>query len=147
MTSQNMAGLSISTLKAILLTNHVNAGLILEKGELVVKVKELVEEERRRRERQRMMELVEEAEASDWQSEITEDHRPSVTPEEEPGVRDDFEEWKYEGGANRPSSKSPPPMPRPFLERDGLCIVCFDNEANIAIVDCGFVSLPSSLPS
>src|SRR5882762_2020673 len=36
---------------------------------------------------------------------------------------------------------SPPPIMRTSadLERNGLCVVCQDEEANIAIVDCGYV--------
>ena len=36
---------------------------------------------------------------------------------------------------------SPPPMmgTAADLERNGLCVVCQDEEANIAIVDCGYV--------
>lgn len=28
---------------------------------------------------------------------------------------------------------------RPFVERPGLCVVCQDKEANMAVVDCGYV--------
>ena len=40
-----------------------------------------------------------------------------------------------------PSSSSPPKAPQPpktmLTERSGLCVICQDQEANIAIVDCG----------
>jgi hypothetical protein len=29
-------------------------------------------------------------------------------------------------------------------ERNGLCVICQDEDANIAIVDCGYVHLPTS---
>lgn len=32
---------------------------------------------------------------------------------------------------------SPPPPPPPLMERQGLCVVCQDAEANMALVDCG----------
>jgi hypothetical protein len=35
-----------------------------------------------------------------------------------------------------PASSSPPPKPT-STERSGLCVICQDQEANIAIVDCG----------
>lgn len=42
------------------------------------------------------------------------------------------------------SSTAPPPPPKARataadLERTGLCVICQDDEANIAIVDCGYV--------
>ena len=36
----------------------------------------------------------------------------------------------------------PPPTTSFALDRDGLCVVCQDEEANIAIVDCGYVPIP-----
>jgi hypothetical protein len=45
------------------------------------------------------------------------------------------------------SSSSPPKAPSSpnhtipsVLERSGLCVICQDEEANIAIVDCGYVN-------
>ncbi|KAG1718568.1 uncharacterized protein EDB91DRAFT_1184924 [Suillus paluster] len=42
-----------------------------------------------------------------------------------------------------PSSSSPQPSSPPrttYMERSGLCVICQDQEANIAIVDCGHLS-------
>jgi len=115
MATQGISKLSISTLKSVLSTNHVNAGLILEKGELVAKVNELVEEERTRRERKRLEEMVEE-----WE------------------IDESIKERQRKG------DPVAPPAPRRPVERDGLCVVCYDNDANIAVVDCGsvFFSFP-----
>jgi len=44
------------------------------------------------------------------------------------------------GGTSRPAMAL-------NLERNGLCVICQDEEANIAIVDCGWVSLVPYRPS
>lgn len=49
MTDREIKALSIGNLKAILFRNHVNARLVVEKEELVSKVKALLEDERRER--------------------------------------------------------------------------------------------------
>ena len=40
-----------------------------------------------------------------------------------------------------PRDPSPPRNAKPSQERNGLCVVCQDEESNIVIVDCGYVSL------
>ncbi|KAJ3887020.1 hypothetical protein GG344DRAFT_56437 [Lentinula edodes] len=68
--------------------------------------------------------------------------------------------YNGEHNTNSTSSSSPPPPPTPpktspapskvspkapataaFVERTGLCVVCQDEEANIAIVDCGHLAM------
>ncbi|KAJ3849805.1 hypothetical protein EV368DRAFT_46576 [Lentinula lateritia] len=68
--------------------------------------------------------------------------------------------YNGEHNPNATSSSSPPPPPTPpktspapstaspktlataaFVERTGLCVVCQDEEANIAIVDCGHLAM------
>ncbi|KAJ3926283.1 MAG: hypothetical protein NXY57DRAFT_746724 [Lentinula lateritia] len=68
--------------------------------------------------------------------------------------------YNGEHNTNPTSSSSPPPPPTPpktspapskvspkapataaFVERTGLCVVCQDEEANIAIVDCGHLAM------
>ncbi|KAJ7686688.1 hypothetical protein B0H17DRAFT_1071559 [Mycena rosella] len=115
MSADSVSALSVHALKSILFTNHVNPGSILEKSDLVKKVADLVEEERRQRERQRQAELLEEQEKIEQQ-------RAS-------------------------SSANPPPLPpkaqamASHLERTGLCVICQDEEASIAIVDCGHLAM------
>ncbi|KAF7329030.1 RING-finger domain-containing protein [Mycena venus] len=54
-----------------------------------------------------------------------------------------------EGSASSASSSAPVPPPLPpkaqamqsHLERTGLCVICQDEEANIAIVDCGHLAM------
>ena len=57
-----LAHLSIGTLKAVLFQNHVNARLVVEKAELVAKVRALVEDERAERARRAVLEAAEEEE-------------------------------------------------------------------------------------
>ncbi|KAG5646718.1 hypothetical protein DXG03_002400 [Asterophora parasitica] len=182
MSEEAIASLSIGALKSILFTNHVNAGMILEKGELVARVKVLIEDERRDRERQRAQEEAEEAERIELQRRMLEEHarvqrgreerlraeqqardQAEAAALREGGVEADVdmaEEVPTEGapgteaqagepGESAPTS-SPAPSPPPSIppktppraadqERPGLCVICQDDEANIAIVDCGYV--------
>jgi hypothetical protein len=63
---------------------------------------------------------------------------------QEEQARQDREEAHFGDDAQHFESRaSPPPMmgTSADLERNGLCVVCQDEEANIAIVDCGYVSI------
>lgn len=130
---EGIKALSIGVLKAVLFQNHVNARLIIEKGDLVDKVVTLVEAERRERER-RVRE--EEEEAMERQRTMMEDHRmkeAQQTMGEE--IKDEF--------SNSATPHALPPKAQAMataLERTGLCVICQDEDANIAIVDCGCVS-------
>jgi hypothetical protein len=127
MSSERLSALSIGTLKAILFQNHVNARLIIEKSDLVAKVLALVDEERRDREREAEIKRREE-------EEIT--RRQREEEERRAGSGGD--------GQNSADGSKPSLTPRAqemasTLERTGLCVICQDEEANIAIVDCGYV--------
>lgn len=191
MTDNDIAKLTIGTLKNVLFQNHVNATLMLEKSELVGKVMRLVEAERtERREREEEEErerLREEEEAMERQRVMMAQHRerqerearereerekrekeaqestggnePPVVVEGEQTV----DEEKPPATEDRPSEEttptaapSTPPKPKTtappvppkspasmaaHLERTGLCVICQDEEANIAIVDCGYVQI------
>jgi hypothetical protein len=129
MTSSSISSLSIGTLKAILFQNHVNAGMIIEKGDLVSKVKALVEEERKDRERDAEIKRKEEAEELERQRERLEELRR-------------LKEKKDGKTIDPDAMDADPPKVQAMataLERDGLCVICQDDEANIAIVDCGQV--------
>jgi hypothetical protein len=164
MTSEAIGSLSISALKAILFTNHVNAGMILEKSDLVAKVKSLAADERRERERQRALEEQEEAERIERQRVLMEQFRAQRERDEgthnhehaegeqreenaDAGTGSAGEHMEGEDMASEEASTVPPPPPPQTkgsaadLERTGLCVICQDEEANIAIVDCGFVFL------
>ncbi|KAG5341353.1 hypothetical protein C0989_011232 [Termitomyces sp. Mn162] len=174
MSDDSIKSLSIGALKSILFTNHVNARQILEKGDLIVKVKSLIEDERRDRERQRALQEAEEQEAMERQRVMMEEHRRAQERERERPKADQGQadtgaaaersgfvvsECQGESAATQnqeteessqsstpstalaPPSKSPPKTRGTVadLERTGLCVICQDEEANIAIVDCGYV--------
>jgi hypothetical protein len=221
MDTQEIKALSISALKSILFTNHVNAGQVLEKGELVKKVEQLVDAEKLERQRAREREEMEEMELLQRQREREEERerererarerereqqeqqdrereaerererrreQASRAPGElEEPIRitrldpvDSSDDEGAESGSHRrqgslanesanpdpraassssssepagavPDEEKPkeitkpaPPPHRPspasyYQERTGLCVVCQDEEANIAIVDCGYV--------
>ncbi|KAJ3744984.1 hypothetical protein DFH05DRAFT_1396808 [Lentinula detonsa] len=198
MTTESLSSLSISTLKAILYTNHVSSGMgsgmILEKGDLVRRVIVLVEDEKRERREHEERELEEqtlrqERERMEREKEEKEDQeririqhammeafererkereeRDREQQEERTGelendrLRVDGEsESQSQSDVDRdstPSSSPPPPIPpkaptpfkapskapatAAFVERTGLCVVCQDEEANIAVVDCGHLAM------
>lgn len=127
-----IASLSIGVLKSILADNHVHVGTVLEKGELVKKVQTLVDAEREERERQQAAEAAEEAERVERQKRMMAERENDLHAREQGG-----------GSAPSPSQWQSPSF---GVERNGLCVVCQDEEANIAIVDCGYVTLPFVLP-
>lgn len=165
MTPEEISGLSIGTLKTILFRNHVNAGGVLEKSDLVSKVKTLVEDERQ--ERAEAIRRAEDEEREMWaireraaQQERERREREQARVEEAAGsASEGASEQSRALVADDDESVPPPPPPddekpkaRPvsmssaagkaksaasFLERTGLCVICQDEEANIAIVDCG----------
>jgi len=166
MTSEAIGSLSISALKAILFTNHVNAGMILEKSDLVAKVKVLAADERRERERQRALEEQEEQERVERQRVLLQQFRAQRQKEERARShehtdgehRQETEGAETDGDAHLHVEQSsgeastaplaPPPKTHGTthgttadLERAGLCVVCQDEEANIAIVDCGHLAM------
>ena len=134
---EGIKSLSVGVLKAILFENHVNARLILEKSDLVAKVVTLVEDERSDRERKAREE--EEA-AVERQRVLMEERRAREENQGSSGVQDE----EREPSVNTDADNSEPPLLPPKaqamatrLERTGLCVICQDEEANIAIVDCG----------
>ncbi|CCM04896.1 uncharacterized protein FIBRA_07092 [Fibroporia radiculosa] len=176
MSEEQLSHLSIHALKTVLFQNHVNVRLVVEKEELVGKVRTLLEEERGDRERhaaeleeerladERMRRDLEEAmRRSREQSAAptvvnTEESAasgalPNESEETENGPEDALD-WDRRGDIAEESLPPPPPPksttspPPPALppkaqamasrlERTGLCVICQDEEANIAIVDCG----------
>jgi hypothetical protein len=120
--------LSIGTLKAILFDNHVKVDFsqVLEKSELVKKVQELIKVERKRLERLAKEEEEAEAAAEGLQSHanLSEGISSSSIDTEEAEVK-----------------RTAPTGPAPSVERDGLCVVCQDEDAELAVVDCGHLSM------
>lgn len=187
MTQSSINALSVGVLKNILFTNHVNATMILEKSELVSKVMALVDDERKDRERQRLVESLEEdrrrtereeamrreqedqrrREEEEWpRTGGRESHRTRLDEaedgtddmeinvevvdedEDQATPHDRSDRHANSGGQTEAAVSAIPPetsatseKPASFLERSGLCVICQDEEANIAIVDCGYVHL------
>ncbi|KZT65308.1 hypothetical protein DAEQUDRAFT_731575 [Daedalea quercina L-15889] len=206
MPEEDVAHLSIGTLKAVLFQNHVNARLVVEKAELVAKVRTLVEDERRERDRHAAIEAAERAaEEEAWQEREAEARRVAeearlreeeaqreaarqdvrrddesamsvdVSGEQYPDMHMDAEAGPSSGAVPSvppvstkadappvPAKPDAPPVPPKStrslspparglspkaqakaaqLERTGLCVICQDEEANIAIVDCGHLCL------
>ncbi|KAH8101106.1 hypothetical protein BXZ70DRAFT_934446 [Cristinia sonorae] len=163
MTPDQISGLSIGVLKAVLFRNHVNVGGVLEKGDLVGRVKTLVEDERV--ERAEAIRRAEEEEMEMWAMRERAERRERRQEEGDNGGGEDDEGDDGEGGGGShddegaiapvPPSSEEKPKPPPasasskahakglasHLERTGLCVICQDEEANIAIVDCGHMAL------
>jgi hypothetical protein len=143
MTDDEVSHMSISALKAVLFQNHVNARLLLEKSDLVGRVHALLGDERQERAREAAIHAREEEEMIARQRTMMEEHY-----HREEQARQDQERAHSEDDAQHFEPKgSPPPMmgTSADLERNGLCVVCQDEEANIAIVDCGYVFIFSQV--
>lgn len=172
MTEDAIAQMSIGTLKSVLFQNHVNARLLLEKSDLVAKVRALVADERREREREAALRAREEQEIIERQHAMMEEHRmreEQLRLEREAREREELEGARAgdsgaeerdipvqgdgdagvplerpgdspRGGEAKTSSPVGPSISS-SLERSGLCIICQDEEANIAIVDCGHLAM------
>ncbi|KAF9269145.1 hypothetical protein L218DRAFT_976941 [Marasmius fiardii PR-910] len=202
MSERTISSLPISSLKQILFVNHVNATntMILEKSDLVKRVVELVESEKREREEREEREreeredeermireamereesarrAQEEAKRRSREGEQVNATRPTTdqrarvedapeddeslrsaasTPQEEidilpPAPAPDVEMRSI---TPPPAASSPPAEPSPSTkpavakptvkshERNtGLCVICQDEDANIAIVDCGHMAM------
>ncbi|KAK7018583.1 RING-finger domain-containing protein [Favolaschia claudopus] len=150
MSDDAIPALSVHALKQILFTNHVNPGQVLEKSDLVKKVKDLVAEEKRQRERQRLAEEAEERERIEQQRVMMEQFARQQKEREEREKAAAGGDAAAEGDEQVGSSSNasaPPPLPpkaqamASHLERTGLCVICQDDEANIAIVDCGHLAM------
>ena len=153
--------LSISALKAVLFRNHVNTGMVVEKAELVAKVRTLVADERQEREAAARRQEEDDRELMEALAESRREHEEALArqgaaaPEEvqggdapAPASAEPQEELAGQEGTAAPAQPAEPKPAAPkmtpkaqamaaHLERTGLCVICQDEEANIAIVDCG----------
>lgn len=142
-----LPSLSIGTLKAILYENHVKVDFsqVLEKQELVGRVAMLVADERRRLERQRAAEEAEEREASGSGGGATSVDPPPATAAstELSGVQGNENDNPRSGTPVATTTTIPevPTGPKASVERDGLCVVCQDQEAVFANIDCGHLCM------
>ncbi|KAF8170676.1 hypothetical protein K438DRAFT_1909294 [Mycena galopus ATCC 62051] len=135
MSDEALPALSIHVLKEILFTNHKS---------------DLVKKERRQRERQRVAEEREEQERIEQQRVMMEQftRQQKEREDREKAAVDGADDAAVGGESGSSSSSSaPPPLPpkaqamASHLERTGLCVICQDEEANIAIVDCGHLAM------
>jgi len=136
----------------------VNPGQVLEKTDLVQKVLTLVGAEKAERERQRFAEEREEMERVQREVDRMEEEERARERRERENRGDRSSPPRRSPSSSPPehhqtsgSNSSPPPARTPSpsitqkmasaLERTGLCVVCQDDEANIAIVDCGHLAM------
>lgn len=131
-----LSSLSIGTLKAILYENHVRVDFkqVLEKKELIARVKELVDDERKRLERQRI------AEQEGLEQPPPLSPVPSVKRDETSENTAGPEDTNGDSDDSPKAVKKVPTGPMPEIER-GLCVVCQDEEATLAAVDCGHLCM------
>ena len=137
MTDEEVSHMSISALKSVLYQNHVNVRLLLEKSDLVARVHALLGDERQERAREAAIHAREEEETIARQHAMMEEK----SPREEQASQDREQAHVAGDDGQQPKPKVSPPMTATYadLERNGICVVCQDEEANIAIVDCGCV--------
>lgn len=122
---------------------------LLEKGELVARVSAWLEEERTAAEErdiiereEREQEERERREREEQERERVEAERPVIETElaesEDAQVHGSAENVEIHDDQQHPPSSLPRTTP---AERSGLCVICQDQEANIAIVDCGHLAM------
>jgi hypothetical protein len=147
MTDEQVSKMSISALKTVLFQNHVNARLLLEKSDLVARVNALLGDERQERAREaaihaREEEIVARQHAMMEEQRLRDEQARREREQASTGFRKAHVSEESEDDSHEPKSKVPPPPmmgTAADLERNGLCVVCQDEEANIAVVDCGCV--------
>lgn len=159
MSTSSLSRLPIHTLKQILYEARVRLPAdLLEKAELVGRVSAWLEEERTAAEERDIMEREErEQEERERREREEQEERERVEAErsvmetelaesEDAHTHDFAENAEIHDESQQhpppPSSSPPPSLPRTTLgERSGLCVICQDQEANIAIVDCGHLAM------
>ncbi|KAH9985499.1 hypothetical protein BJV77DRAFT_1061968 [Russula vinacea] len=134
MTDDEISHMSISALKTVLFQNH---------SDLVARVRALLGDERHERAREAAIHAREEEEINARQHAMKEEQRHR----EEQARQDRAQDHSVHTPGNdarhpEPKISAPPILGTSAdLERNGLCVVCQDEEANIAIVDCGHLAM------
>jgi hypothetical protein len=143
MTDDEISHMSISALKTVLFQNHVNARLLLEKSDLVARVRALLGDERHERAREAAIHAREEEEINARQHAMKEEQRHREEQARQDREQDNRAHAPGDDARHPEPKISPPPImgTSADLERNGLCVVCQDEEANIAIVDCGHLAM------
>ncbi|KDN42946.1 hypothetical protein RSAG8_06472, partial [Rhizoctonia solani AG-8 WAC10335] len=141
MKPEELSALSIGVLKAILQHHHVRIPQdALEKRDLVDRVATLVEAARAEKEREARARAAEEEAELEAQRQALEEIERKKKAAAQKG-----DTGASEGQASQ--EEIPVAVPKAAahaaakLERDGLCVICQDEDANIAIVDCGHLCL------
>ncbi|KAH7345244.1 hypothetical protein B0J17DRAFT_33237 [Rhizoctonia solani] len=141
MKPEGISSLSIGILKAILHHHHVRIPQdALEKRDLVDRVVTLVEAARAEKEREaraRAAEEEAEIEAQRQAFEELERKKKAAAQKDDTGGPEE-EPFQEQAPAGVPKAAA---HTAAKLERDGLCVICQDEDANIAIVDCGHLCL------
>ncbi|KAI9509022.1 hypothetical protein F5148DRAFT_1349640 [Russula earlei] len=142
MTDDEISHMSISALKTVLFQNHVNARLLLEKSDLVARVHALLGDERQERAREAAIHAREDEEIIARQHAMMEEQHLREEQARQDREQVHIDSGELASGDDGQSRVSPPPTTTSVdLERNGLCVVCQDEEANIAIVDCGHLAM------
>jgi hypothetical protein len=126
MNDEAIAAMSIGQLKAVLADNHVNSRNLIEKADLVDKVKLLVHNERADRLRR----------AEEQEREEREERERQLA------AMRALEEQHTHTAADAPAASADAAAPKQKMstaaaEKQGLCVVCQDEDSCIAIIDCG----------
>lgn len=109
---------------------------VLEKKELIARVKELVDDERKRLERQRIAEQ----EGLEQSPPLSSPQDPISDNVEASGNTAGLGDTEGDSDETPKAAKKVPTGPMPEIER-GLCVVCQDEEATLAAVDCGHLCM------
>lgn len=151
MPPEDIKSLPVSVLKEILFHNRVDTRLVIEKSDLVERVMTLIANEREERERQEIHRQMEEEEeerlrhmeiGTETHSErldephLDSEHQTSDSEQIPTVSAVDMTNPEQQTTTNTKATLTRPAMAK-NLERSGLCVVCQDEEANIAVVDCG----------
>ncbi|KAF8707674.1 PHD zinc finger, partial [Rhizoctonia solani] len=137
MNSEEISALSIGKLKAILQHHHVRIPQdALEKRDLVDRVVTLVEAARVAKEREARLKAAEEEAELEAQRQALEeiDRRKKASAQKDDAGTSEGRESQVDVPVGLPKASA---HAATKLERDGLCVICQDEDANIAIVDCG----------
>ncbi|QRW18908.1 Zinc finger, C3HC4 type (RING finger) protein [Rhizoctonia solani] len=141
MNSEEISALSIGKLKAILQHHHVRIPQdALEKRDLVDRVVTLVEAARVAKEREARLKAAEEEAELEAQRQALEeiDRRKKASVQKDDAGTSEERESQVDAPVGLPKAAA---HAATKLERDGLCVICQDEDANIAIVDCGHLCL------
>lgn len=130
--------LTMGVLKRILDREHIRTSHILEKSDLVDRVTMFITEERDKRHRELLR-----REEEEWErvGHTQPPHTDAVTPSLQQTTADTTTSPQQQTTADATTTIQQVPRPTPKAKDlgqvGGTCVICTDNEADIAVVDCG----------